>query len=266
MRDRERRKRNAMMMKPVLLSVLSVSLLASAAFAGDAAALKDRKARESYSLGYQFGHNLLRQGVEVDEEVLVSALREALEGKKPALGEIEMREAVNDLRRRVTSVQEQRARETAAKNLEEANAFLEANKKKEGVITLPSGLQYKVLKEGKGAGPKPTDGVRIRYRGTLVNGMEFDNVMDLADKDVPVIPVSGANRGWREALQLMKPGAKWMLFVPPQLGFGDRPYGRIPANSVLIYELDLLSIAREKGAAKQDASQQSGAPVPEKGK
>lgn len=242
-----------MNIKAIALVIMSAGLLATSAMAEEKAAFKDQKAKESYSLGYQFGHNLSGQAIEIDREVLVNAIREALDGKKPVISEQEIKRTVAEMRERVLALQEQRVLEQRAKNLEEAKAFLEVNKAKAGVITLPSGLQYKVLREGKGAGPKPTDGVRIRYRGTLVNGMEFDNVLDTPDKDVPVIPVAGAHQGWTEALQLMKPGAKWMLFIPPHLGFGDRPNGRVPANSVLIYELELLSVV-DRGDQPQAAS------------
>ena len=241
-----------MKMKLIALLIMSAGLFASAAAADEKAPFKDQRAKESYSLGYQFGRNLVGQGVELDKDILVNAIRDALDGKKPPVSEYVIRETVAEMRSKIISRQEQLGREQAAKNLEEAKAFLEANKQKAGVITLPSGLQYKVLREGKGAGPKATDGVRMRYRGTLVNGKEFDNVMDLPDSEVPVIPVSGANQGWSEALQLMKPGAKWLLFVPPQLGYGDRQSGGIPANSVLIYELELLSVV-DRSAAKSVA-------------
>lgn len=231
-----------MRMKTVALSIMSAHFMVSLALAGESITLKDQKARDSYSLGYQFGRNVAAFEAEIDKEVLVAAVREAFEGKKPLMSLNEMRETVNELRRKVNLIQAQQTKERAAKKLEEAKAFLEVNAKKEGVKTLPSGLQYKVIKEGKGAGPKITDGVRMRFRGTLTSGVEFDNTMDLADSDVPVIPVAGAHKGWGEALQLMKPGAKWQLFVPPHLGYGDLQSGRIPPNSVLIYEIELLSV------------------------
>jgi FKBP-type peptidyl-prolyl cis-trans isomerase FklB len=241
-----------MKMKWIAVMITSAGLLASSAMAEEKAPFKDQKAKESYSLGYQFGRNLTGQGIEIDKEILFNAIRDAMDGKQPVISEYVIKETVAEMRRRVLSQQAQLSKEQTAKNLEEAKAFLEENKKKEGVITLPSGLQYKVLREGKGAGPKATDGVRMRYRGMLVNGKEFDNVMDMPENDVPVIPVAGANQGWTEALQLMKPGAKWMLYVPPQLGFGDRPSGTISPNSVLIYELELLSVV-DRSAAKNAA-------------
>jgi FKBP-type peptidyl-prolyl cis-trans isomerase len=239
-----------MRMKTVALSIISAHLLVPLALAGEALTLKDQKARDSYSLGYQFGRNVAGQDVEIDKEVLVAAVRDALDGKKPLLSLTEMSETVKELQRKVALLQAQRMRERAAGNPEAAKAFLAANGKKEGVVTLPSGLQYKVIREGKGIGPKMTDGVRMRYRGTLASGVEFDNTLDLADGDVPVIPVTGAHKGWTEALQLMKPGSKWQLFVPPDLGYGVNQAGSIPPNSILIYELELLSVVDRTGADK----------------
>jgi FKBP-type peptidyl-prolyl cis-trans isomerase len=237
-----------MRIKTVALSIISAHFVVSLALAGEAVTLKDQKARDSYSLGYQFGRNVASPDVELDTEVLVAAVRDALDGKKPLMSLTEMRETVNELRRKVLLMQGQRTKERAAGNLEEAKAFLAANGKKEGVLTLPSGLQYKVIREGKGIGPKMTDGVRMRYRSTLTSGAEFDNTLDLADGDVPVIPVMGAHKGWTEALQLMKPGSKWQIFVPPHLGYGESQAGSIPPNSVLIYELELLSVVDRTGA------------------
>jgi FKBP-type peptidyl-prolyl cis-trans isomerase FklB len=244
-----------MRMKTVALSVISAHFLVSLALAGDEITLKDQKTKDSYSLGYQFGRNVAGLEADLDKDVLVAAVRAALEGKKPLISLNEMRETVDDLRRRVLVMDAQRTKERAAKNLEEAKAFLEANGKKEGVVTLPSGLQYKVAREGQGAGPKMTDGVRMRFRGTLTNGAQFDNTMDLADSDVPVIPVIGVNQGLAEALQLMKPGAKWQIFVPPDLGYGESQLGRIPSNSVLIYEIEQMSVVDRSGADKAAAGE-----------
>ena len=238
-------------MKIFIMAIIGVHLLVSPARAGEDITLKDQKARDSYSLGYQFGRNVAAsQDVEINKEVLVDAVRDALDGKKPLLSLTEMSETVKELQRKLSLMQAQRNKEQAARNLEEAKAFLATNGKKEGVKTLPSGLQYKVIREGTGASPRLTDGVRMRYRGTLTNGTVFDNTLDLADSDVPVIPVMGANKGWTEALQLMKPGAKWQLFISPQLGYGDRPSGSIPANSALIYEVELLSVVSRTDAGQ----------------
>ncbi len=204
--------------------------------------LKNQKFRESYSLGYEFGANLKGRGVgaDIDVDVLLSAVREGLEGRKPALSSEEVRETLNQLKKKVMIIQDQRFRELAAKNLEEGKRFMEANKDKEGVKTLQSGLQYRVIIEGSGATPKPSDTVKVNYRGTLTDGTEFDSSRGA---DGPVITrVDGMLKGWTEALQLMRVGSKWQVFVPPWLGYGERRFRRVPPNSTLIFEMELLSI------------------------
>jgi len=239
-----------MRIKTVALSIISAYLMVSPALAGDEIPLKDQRAKDSYCLGYQFGRNVAGLEANLDTDVLVAAVRAALEGKKPLISLNEMRETVDDLRRRVLVMAAQRTKEKADKNLEEAQAFLEANGKKAGVVTLPSGLQYRIIREGHGAGPKTTDGVRMRFRGTLTSGAQFDNTMDLAEAAAPVIPVMGVHKGLAEALHLMKPGAKWLLFVPPDLGYEDSQAGPIPPNSVLIYEIELLAVVDRTDAVK----------------
>jgi FKBP-type peptidyl-prolyl cis-trans isomerase FklB len=134
----------------------------------------------------------------------------------------------------------------AAKNKKEGEAFLAANKTKEGVKTLPSGLQYKVLKNGTGKTPKATDSVKAHYAGTLLNGTEFDSSIKRGEPTV--FPVNGVIPGWIEALQLMKTGSKWQLFIPSELAYGERGQQSIPPNSVLIFEVELIGI--EDGAGK----------------
>jgi FKBP-type peptidyl-prolyl cis-trans isomerase FklB len=128
----------------------------------------------------------------------------------------------------------------AEKNLSEGKAFLEENKKKEGVKTLSSGLQYKVLAEGFGKTPKAADNVTVNYKGTLINGAEFDNSYKRGQP--ATFKVNGVIKGWTEALQLMNEGSKWQLFIPPELGYGDRGAGPVPPNSTLIFEVELISV------------------------
>ena len=128
----------------------------------------------------------------------------------------------------------------AAKNLEDSKKFLAENQKKEGIKTLPSGLQYKVIAEGSGKMPKPTDDVTLHYRGTLIDGTEFDSSYQRGEP--ATFKVDGIIKGWTEALQLMKEGSKWQLFIPPELGYGNRSMSRIPPNSTLIFEVELISV------------------------
>jgi len=220
--------------------------LTSLCWAGENPLLQDqkgtRKFKESYSLGYEFGTNLKSRGVDtdVDTDVLLSAARDALEGKEPALSSGEIRDTLSRIKKRMMIVQDRRWRESAAKNLEQSKAFMEANKSKEGVKTLKSGLQYKVITEGKGKSPTPSDVVKVSYRGRLTDGTEFDGSHG---PDGPLISrADGIMQGWTEALQLMKTGSKWQIFVPPWLGFGEKRFRGVPPNSVLIYEVELLSV------------------------
>ncbi len=211
--------------------------------------LKDPKFKDSYSLGYEFGATLKMRGVDLDADVLLSAARDALEGKKPALSVEEIRETLNQMKKKVLVMQDQRYREYAAKNLEESKEFMEANKSKPDVKALPSGLQYKVMTEGSGAVPKPSDTVKVSFLGRLKDGTEFDSSRGL--ESPVIIRVDGMMKGWTEALQLMKVGSKWQVFVPPWLGYGEKRFRLVPPNSVLIYEMELLSI---EGAGNREMS------------
>jgi len=218
----------------------------SLCLAGENPLLQDqkstRKFKESYSLGYEFGTNLKSRGVDtdIDMDVLLSAVRDAMEGKEPALSSFEVRETLSQIKKRLMIVQDRRWRESAAKNLEQSKAFMEENKGKEGVISLKSGLQYKVITEGKGKSPTPSDVVKVSYRGRLTDGTEFDGSHG---PDGPLVSrADGIMQGWTEALQLMKTGSKWQIFVPPWLGFGEKKFRGVPPNSVLVYEVELLSV------------------------
>lgn len=142
-------------------------------------------------------------------------------------------------------MQDKRSREAAAKNLLDSQSFLEQNKLKEGVKRLASGLQYRIIKEGTGPVPKANDAVTVHYRGTLIDGKEFDS--SYVRGEAPTINVNGVIKGWTEALQLMKAGSTWQIFVPPDLGYGDRQYGRIPSNSTTIFDIELLSVNSSPG-------------------
>ena len=229
-------------MRKAFVIMLGIVMLAPVCRAGEQPNLKDQKAKESYSLGYEFGNRLKAQGVDIDRDVLLSAVREALEDKGAALDTAEMRDILKQLRLKVIVQNNLRREGLIAKNREEGKTFLTANKATEGVTTLPSGLQYKVLREGNGPRPQATDEVRVNYRGTLVNGVEFDS--SYGREEPATVKVNGAIKGWTEALQLMKSGAKWQLFVPAELAYGERQFNRIPPNSTLIFEVELLSIER----------------------
>ena len=202
--------------------------------------LKDDKAKESYSVGYQFGQNLKKLETDLDANVLSAAIRDALSGKESRLSDEEMRAALTNLREKTVASMQASAKEQAQKNLAEGQKFLAENKTKEGVKTTESGLQYKVIAEGEGPSPKAGDTVTVHYRGTLVDGTEFDSSYQRGEP--ATFPLKGVIPGWTEALQLMKKGSKWVLFIPSDLAYGERGAGnRIPPNSTLIFEVELIS-------------------------
>lgn len=238
-------------MKEVLTAVLGVGLFLGVCSAGEKPTLNDIKDKDSYSIGYQFGTLIKSQGVDYDLEVLVAGIRDAFGGKKPQLNEEEMKTVLNDLQKKIWVARQRQLKEQAAKNLSEGKAFLDENSKKEGVKTLPSGLQYKIIREGTGASPKESDTVTVHYRGTLIEGTEFDNSFKRGNPET--FQVNGVIPGWTEALQLMKEGAKWQIFVPSELAYGERGQGsRIPPNSTLIFEVELISI--NQGQTDKDGS------------
>lgn len=216
----------------------SLLLTSFAATAQTAPELKTDKDKFSYALGMNFGENLRKQGLDLDLTVFVKAFRDSFDGDKTAMTDQEMgtilMATAQDLRKKQA--------EKGAAAQKEGEAFLAANKAKEGVVTLPSGLQYKILKEGAGEKPTLNDTVVCNYKGTLINGSEFD----ASDKHGGSVtfPVKGVIAGWTEALQLMPVGSKWQLFVPSNLAYGPQGPGDIGPNSTLIFEVELVSIKK----------------------
>lgn len=203
--------------------------------------LKTQKDKISYALGLNVGTNLHRQSVDIDPAILARGLQDGLAGNKPLLTEEEARTLLMQLQDDMRKKQAEKAQQVGGANKTEGEAFLAANKTKEGVITLPSGLQYKILKAGTGAKPSATDSVVCNYRGTLINGTEFDSSYKRGEP--ATFPVSGVIKGWTEALQLMPVGSKWQLFVPSDLAYGDRGAGAdIGPNATLIFEVEMISI------------------------
>jgi len=209
--------------------------------------LKTQKEKESYALGMKIGGDLMKQGVNaaVDPAIAARGFKDALAGSKPALTEDEERAALMQLQTEVRDKQQAKAHEEGAVARKEGDAFLAANKGKEGVVTLPNGLEYKVLTEGKGPKPTPNDTVTCNYRGTLLNGKEFDSSYKRGHPET--FPVGGVIKGWTEALQLMPVGSKWQLFIPADMAYGDRGAGGdIGPGETLIFEVELLSIGDQK--------------------
>ena len=227
-------------MKYLLITLLSIAFLFSVCFAQEKLELKDPKDKESYSLGYQFGQSLKSQGVDINLDIYASGIKDAFGGKEPQMSQEEIRATIMELQKKVVAAQQKALKEQATKNLSESRAFLAKNGKTEGIKTLASGLQYKVLAEGSGKMPKADDTVIVHYKGALIDGTEFDSSYKRGQP--ATFQVKGVIKGWTEALQLMKEGSKWQLFVPPELAYGERGQGRIPPNSTLIFEVELLTI------------------------
>ncbi len=225
--------------------VLGLLLFVSQANGQATQALKDQKDRVSYVIGMDIGTNLKRQSIEINPDILLRGLRDGLSGSKPLMTDQEMRETIAAFQKEIQAKQEEVAKKMGEKNKKEGESFLAENKKKEGVVTLASGLQYKVLKKGGGKKPKLTDTVTTHYKGTLIDGTEFDSSYR---RNQPVsFPVNGVIAGWTEALQLMEEGAKWQLFIPSSLAYGERGAGpQIGPNATLIFEVELISIQEKK--------------------
>jgi FKBP-type peptidyl-prolyl cis-trans isomerase FklB len=188
----------------------------------------------SYAIGQQIGENFRQEELEVDVESFLAGVKDAMAGAEPKYSD----ELCGIAVQRMMQAQQVKAEKRAAAAGQEGVAFLAANAKKEGIVTLPSGLQYKVIVDGTGPSPKATDTVSAKYRGTFIDGKPFD---DSGDEAVP-FPVNGVIAGWTEALQLMKVGSKWQLFIPGDLAYGAEGRPGIPPNATLLFDVELVSI------------------------
>jgi FKBP-type peptidyl-prolyl cis-trans isomerase FklB len=209
---------------------------------------KTEMEKVSYIIGTQIAGNLKKAEIDVNLESLMQGLKDALEGTKLEISQAEMTKIYTAWQQKMRAKQAAKQAEEATKNLAAGTAFLEANKAKEGVKVLPSGLQYKVITEGTGNTPTGDDKVKTHYRGTLIDGTEFDSSYK---RNQPAeFPVKGVIKGWTEALQLMKEGGKWELYIPADLAYGQRGRPGIPANSTLVFEIELIEIVKAAEAAQ----------------
>jgi FKBP-type peptidyl-prolyl cis-trans isomerase len=251
------------------LLVLAVSLAFAPLALAAEVQLKDQKDKISYSIGLDIGTTLKRQVIEVNEELLNTGIQDGLSGKKPLLSEDQVKETMALFQKEMLAKQAEAKKAAAAKNSAEATKFLAENKTKEGVKTTASGLQYKVLKEGSGPTPKPTDTVKVNYRGTVLDGTEFDSSYKRGEP--ASFPVNRVIKGWTEALQLMKVGSKYQLFIPADLAYGGRGAGSdIGPNAMLIFDVELLGInpptpTPPKPVALPKAADASASPSPKPG-
>src|SRR6266576_4853176 len=204
-------------------------------------AITTEKEKTSYSIGMDLGNKLKSQSIDVDTAILVRVMNDGISGAKPLMSEEDMRTSLTALSTQIRAKQTAMLKDLTEKNKSEGDAFLLENRSKEGVVVLPSGLQYKILKAGDGPKPAATDSVVCNYKGTLINGKEFDSSFKRGQP--ATFPVSGVIKGWTEALQLMPVGSKWQLFIPPDLAYGERGAGAdIQPDSTLIFEVELMSI------------------------
>jgi len=213
--------------------------------------LKTPSQKVSYALGMGLGKNLKRDSVEVDPAIILRGLKDALAGNKLLLTDEEAKAVIVELNNELRAKAEAKAKATALENKMKGDAFLAENKTKDGVVTLPSGLQYKIITQGTGPKPAADDVVNCNYRGTLIDNTEFDSSYK---RGQPLkISVGGVIKGWTEALQLMPVGSKWQLFIPSDLAYGERAPSAIGPNSTLIFDVELLSI--EPKPAKEPAKE-----------
>jgi FKBP-type peptidyl-prolyl cis-trans isomerase len=223
-----------------------------AAASSTSSALKTEKDKVSYAIGMNIGTTLHKQSVDVDPKLLQQGLEDALAGSKTLLSEDEARATLTDFQNEMRKKMQEKMQAAGETNKKEGDAFLAANKAKDGVVTLPSGLQYKILTPGTGPKPTASDSVICNYRGTLIDGKEFDSSYKRGQP--ATFPVTGVIKGWTEALQLMPVGSKWQLFVPSDLAYGERGQGPdITPNATLIFEVELLSIKPKDQAQEKNS-------------
>ncbi len=203
--------------------------------------MKNSRDKASYCIGLEMGQQLKNQFQEMNQEILVKGVSDGFSGKQPELPIEEVRNILTAIRQQIEMQQKQFVAKLAEDNKKKGEEFLEQNKKHEGVVQLPSGLQYKVLNSGSGATPTLLDIVKVHYRGYFINGNEFENSYE--QEKPPMFPVNRVIPGWSEALQKMKVGDKWRIFVPSYLAYGEGGFGQaIEPNMVLQFDMELLGI------------------------
>lgn len=220
--------------------------------------LKTDKDKESYAIGLNMGQQMHKDSVDIDPSILLRGMRDGMAGGKVLMTDEEVKAAMDTLRTDLRAKQEAKLQQEATDNKKVGDTFLAENKSKDGVVTLPSGLQYKVLVEG--AGPKPTaaDSVVCNYRGAFLDNTEFDSSYKRGKPST--FPVTGIIKGWTEALQLMPVGSKWQLFIPPDLAYGEHGRPGIAPNSTLVFEVELISIEPKAEAPTPNPAQKPAPP------
>lgn len=224
----------------VLMSLLMGSLVMNCGgvTAQDVTSLQSESDSLSYTLGMDIGENFKRESIEVSYDAFMTGFKHANEGKDALLTKAERDQTIRNLQQSLRKQQEERAE----KNVTEGKEFLESNKANPGVTETPTGLQYRVINEGDGDSPTASDQVKVHYKGTLIDGTEFDSSYGRGEP--ATFRVNGVIKGWQEGIQLMKVGAKYEFFIPSSLAYGPRPSPKIPANSTLVFEVELLEIVK----------------------
>jgi FKBP-type peptidyl-prolyl cis-trans isomerase FklB len=234
-----------------LLTIAGLAMTLPAALAADdKSPLKDQKEKVSYSIGMSIGSSLKMQGAEIDLNLLTQGIKDTLSTNQTLLTQQEMQDTLRTWQTEMRTKRMEQQKVEGDKNKKVADAFLAENAKKPGVTTLPSGLQYKVLASGSGKTPTTNDLVKAHYKGTLIDGTEFDSSYTRGQPFTS--PVTRVIKGWTEALLKMKVGDKWMLFIPPDLAYGERGSPpKIGPNAALIFEMELLGVEENKAPAPQ---------------
>jgi len=228
-------------MKKLIVVAIVFSLFGGEIIAQKKRTPKTKKEKISYSIGVNLGKDLKRQGIALDQGLFAQGIKDALSNSKTAMTDDDMQVTMMAFQQEMMSKMEAKQKVEGEKNAKEGEAFLAANKNKEGVVTLPSGLQYKIITAGNGPKPTKDQTVKCQYRGTLVDGTEFDSSYKRGEP--AEFPVGGVIKGWTEALQLMPVGSKWQLFIPGDLAYGINGGGqKIGPNATLIFEVELISI------------------------
>jgi FKBP-type peptidyl-prolyl cis-trans isomerase FklB len=222
--------------------VFGIMLVASTALAAETSGLKTPQDKASYAIGMDMGNSLKKNGVDVNPDALVKGIKDVLTSQKTDLTDQEAGTILTELQKEMQGKRQEKMKAQGEKNKTDGEAFLAENMKKEGVKTLPSGLQYKVIAEGKGKSPSATDTVTVQYTGKFIDGTEFDS--SLKRGQAATFALNSVIKGWTEALQLMKEGSKWQLFIPSSIAYGETGTvgGPIGPNATLIFEVELVSV------------------------
>lgn len=228
-------------MKHIWIAALCLTLMACQGNTQDKVSLKSQKDSVSYSIGMNIGRNLQAQFVDADPMIIGHGIKDILDSSKTLLTDDQAQTVMMAFQQRMSAKRETEMKEQGEKNEKAGSVFLAENKSKPGVVTLPDGLQYKIEKTGTGKKPYDTSLVSVNYRGTLIDGKEFDSSFKRGQP--AQFHLNQVIKGWSEALKLMPVGSKWTLYIPPALGYGEHGMGSvIPPNSTLIFEVELLSI------------------------